>query len=183
MSVKSPIIQIVGYKNSGKTTLLTNILTFFKAKYHYQVATIKHDAHSFQMDKKGTDTWKHRQAGADFSLIQSSEEIGITMKSHTEKTLDQLVHEITCFGSYDLLLVEGFKKESYPKIVLIRHQNDFNLISEVNHKLAIIFQHASDLKILQEEGQHVPLFLQSDEEAILHWVDGYVQNIRGKCDE
>ncbi|MDF2834525.1 MAG: molybdopterin-guanine dinucleotide biosynthesis protein B-like protein, partial [Paenibacillus sp.] len=57
------VIQVVGYKNTGKTTIVCQLTSLLK-EAGYKVGTIKHDAHEFRMDHPGTDTWKHQQSGA-----------------------------------------------------------------------------------------------------------------------
>ena len=60
---KQSIIVICGVKNSGKTTLITKLIPKFTS-LGYKVATIKHDGHDFDADVEGTDSYKHKQAGA-----------------------------------------------------------------------------------------------------------------------
>ncbi|WP_337102731.1 molybdopterin-guanine dinucleotide biosynthesis protein B [Paenibacillus sp. YIM B09110] len=116
------IIQIVGYKNTGKTTMVCRLTELFK-QAGYVVGTIKHDAHHFQMDTPGTDTWKHQQAGADITAITSPEGTAI-LKSHSEP-LEQLIAQMPEAG---VILIEGFKLASYPKLVLLRTLEDLPLL-------------------------------------------------------
>ncbi|MFD0588637.1 molybdopterin-guanine dinucleotide biosynthesis protein B [Paenibacillus sp. GCM10027627] len=109
------ILQIVGYKNTGKTTLVCRLTEFYKEK-GYRVGTIKHDGHEFHMDQPGTDTWRHQAAGADITAISSSSHTAILKKGGD--TLDDLVSAME--GAVDLILVEGFKNAPYPKIILLR---------------------------------------------------------------
>lgn len=67
---KQFILAVSGVKNSGKTTLITKILPFLKAK-GLNVAVIKHDGHDFEADVPETDSWKFAKAGADSTLIFS----------------------------------------------------------------------------------------------------------------
>lgn len=60
---KQKIIAISGVKNSGKTTLITNLIPLLKEK-GIKIATIKHDGHDFDPDVEGTDSYRHRKAGA-----------------------------------------------------------------------------------------------------------------------
>ena len=67
------ILAVSGVKNSGKTTLITKILPFLKAK-GLNVAVIKHDGHDFEADVPKTDSWKFAKAGADEDGIIGSAE-------------------------------------------------------------------------------------------------------------
>lgn len=144
------IIQIVGYKNTGKTTMVCRLTELFK-QAGYVVGTIKHDAHHFQMDTPGTDTWKHQQAGADITAISSLEGTAI-LKSHSEP-LEQLIAQMP---EADVILIEGFKLASYPKIVLLRTPDDLPLL-ELSSIIGIAaWPEASAL--IDGNRLHVPLF-------------------------
>lgn len=62
------VLQIVGYKNTDKTTLIERLTERLTA-LGYRVGTIKHDAHRFEVDHAGTDSWRHRQAGAASEIV------------------------------------------------------------------------------------------------------------------
>lgn len=116
------IVQIVGYKNAGKTTMVCRLTERFK-QAGYVVGTIKHDAHHFQMDTPGTDTWKHQEAGADMTAIASSQGTAIIKKR--PDTLEQLIDQMP---EAEIILIEGFKGASYPKLVLLRTAEDLSLL-------------------------------------------------------
>ena len=71
-----PIICIVGKKQSGKTTFMEKLVPELMA-LGISVGTIKHDAHSFDMDHEGKDSWRHRRAGAETVVISSPTQIAI----------------------------------------------------------------------------------------------------------
>ncbi|MHA6528964.1 molybdopterin-guanine dinucleotide biosynthesis protein B [Paenibacillus sp. BAC0078] len=125
------VCQIVGYKNSGKTTLICELIPLLRSK-GCTVAVIKHDGHDFDMDHEGTDTWKQRQAGASAVAITSG-----TRTAKIEERASSLAELIAAFADYDYVLVEGFKQEQYPKIGLIRREADFSLLSEVSNLSAV----------------------------------------------
>lgn len=124
------IVQIVGYKNTGKTTLVCRLTERFK-QAGYKVGTIKRDAHDFQIDHPGTDTWKHQAAGADITAITSSTRTAI-MKASSE-SLEQLIAQMS---EADVILVEGFKDAAYPKIITIRSAPDCELLQQLKNPLA-----------------------------------------------
>ncbi|ANF97172.1 molybdopterin-guanine dinucleotide biosynthesis protein B [Paenibacillus bovis] len=129
-TVLPPVIQIVGYKNSGKTTLITELLRLWAADGK-RVAVIKHDAHQFQMDHPGTDTFAHTEAGAAAVAITSPTRTAIIREQPS--TLQQIIAELAAQSadSYDLILVEGFKQEPYPKAALIAREADLPLLDHL----------------------------------------------------
>ncbi|MNO15095.1 Molybdopterin-guanine dinucleotide biosynthesis adapter protein [compost metagenome] len=128
---KPAVCQIVGYKNSGKTTLLCALIQLLRER-GCTVAVIKHDGHNFEMDHEGTDTWKQRQAGASAVAITSA-----TRTSMIQERTSSLAELIEAFADYDYVLVEGFKQEHYPKIVLIRREEEFPLLGETSSVVAM----------------------------------------------
>jgi molybdopterin synthase catalytic subunit len=105
------IISVIGYKKSGKTTLVERLVKALKE--HGSVGTIKHmQEHS--LNTPGTDTWKHAQAGADVVIgITGSELVKFSQDNNLMSALDELADEGIDFG-----VVEGFKESMLPKIAL-----------------------------------------------------------------
>ena len=110
-------ICIVGNKNSGKTTLIERLVPALIARGR-KVATIKHDAHDFDLDIAGKDTWRHRQAGSGTTIIASSSKVGMVRLTEREEPLEGLLRLVD--GSYDLVLVEGMRRSPLPKILVYR---------------------------------------------------------------
>ena len=111
--LKNPFVfAISGYKNSGKTTLITKLIPILKEK-GYRVATIKHDGHDFLGDIPGRDSYRHQEAGAYATAVYSQKRFQIMkeISGITEKEL------IGCFPEADIILLEGLKSSSYPKYV------------------------------------------------------------------
>lgn len=132
----APVLQIVGYKNSGKTTLITRLAKLFNGM-NLRVAVIKHDLHGFDADREGTDSFRHREAGAAAAAITSPWRTAIFEERETP-----LAELIDHFAGYDLILVEGFKQETYPKMVMLRSAEDEPLIRELSQVCAIIQKEA-----------------------------------------
>ncbi|MBD2867851.1 molybdopterin-guanine dinucleotide biosynthesis protein B [Paenibacillus arenilitoris] len=124
------VVQIVGYKNTGKTTLVCRLIEYFK-QAGYKVGTIKRDAHEFQIDTPGTDTWKHQEAGADMTAITSATRTAVMKRS--PEPLARLIDQLR---EADVILVEGFKTDDYPKIVMIRSVSDLELLQAVSRPVA-----------------------------------------------
>ena len=109
------ILQIVGFKDSGKTTLLQQSITFLKSQ-GYHIVTIKHHGHEkddITLQSSNVDHMKHFEAGADQSIVQGSA-YQQTVTRRNQPSLEQLIKESVTI-SYDVILVEGFKNEDYDK--------------------------------------------------------------------
>lgn len=111
-----PVISIVAAKSgSGKTTLIEKLIAELK-KGGLRVAVIKHDAHPFEVDIKGKDSYRFSKAGADIVAISGPNKAAIFHHTETEYTLDEILSQI---DGVDLILTEGYKKEKYPKIEIL----------------------------------------------------------------
>lgn len=126
-----PIIQIVGYKNSGKTTLIRRLIGVLR-EHGRRVGTVKHDAHEFEIDREGRDTWQHYEAGAEAVAIASSDKSALIWRS--EAALEELA---AAMRGVDVVLAEGFKEAPYPKIVLLRNETDLELLDRVQAAIAV----------------------------------------------
>lgn len=126
------VLQIIGYKNAGKTTLLCKLLEQLKAR-GMRVGTIKHDGHDFDIDHPGTDTWKHRSAGAEVVAITSA-----TQTAWIRNQPSSLETLLVQMEGLDVVLVEGFKQADYPKLVVLRTAEDVPLLAQVTHPVAVI---------------------------------------------
>jgi len=120
---KEPFLfSICGWKNAGKTVLITKLIPVLKQR-GYQVATIKHDGHEFEGDVPGTDTYKHLQSGAYGSAVFSAAKFMITKQCEgiTEKELCR------AFPEADIILLEGFKNSNYPKYMIEECRKDMEM--------------------------------------------------------
>lgn len=109
------IITIVGKSNSGKTTLLEKIVRELTQR-GVRIGSVKHAHDGFEMDKKGKDSWRHRQAGAASTLVVSDNSL-VLVKSDSSPFIDKMK---ACLSDRDIILAEGFKKENLPKIEVFR---------------------------------------------------------------
>ena len=114
------VLGFAGYSGAGKTTLLKQIIPLLKAK-GLRVGLVKKSHHDFEIDKPGKDSFELRMAGASPVLLCSSHRRAI-ITEHEQPTEPSLVEELAFFdhAGIDLILVEGFKLERFPKIELYR---------------------------------------------------------------
>jgi molybdopterin-guanine dinucleotide biosynthesis adapter protein len=162
---KPMVLQIVGYKKSGKTTLICELIRRF-ASLGLRVGTIKRDAHEFNMDHEGTDTSMHRQAGAQVSAITSPSQTA--MMSSRSTSLEQLIEQFNSSDfSLDIIIVEGFKTESYPKLVLLRNDADLALLDQVTEIAAVRLGEHSECKAVKLS---CPIFRSEQLEELWNWV-------------
>lgn len=133
MSKKPFIFAISGCKNSGKTTLITKLIPKFCEK-GYKVATIKHDGHDFNADNIGTDTYKHKKAGAYGTAIFSKNKFMLVKE---EKSIEE-TYLISLFPEADIIILEGFKNSTYPKLELVRKGNSTEPVSNKINLIGIL---------------------------------------------
>jgi len=114
-----PIVSIVGKSNVGKTTLVEKILRELRSR-GLRVATIKHDAHSFEIDHEGKDSWRHKQAGSTMTVISSPSKLALVTDTDKDLTLSEIRERF--IRDVDLIVTEGYKSESHPKIEVFRSE-------------------------------------------------------------
>ena len=115
-----PIIGIAAYSGTGKTTLLLRLLPILKSR-GLRIGVVKHAHHTFEVDQPGKDSYELRKSGADQMLIASKRRWALMVEAHRDQdpSLDEVLLELDQ-GTLDLILVEGFKHERFPKIELHR---------------------------------------------------------------
>ena len=134
------VVNVIGYKsNVGKTTLMEGLIKELKSR-GLSIATIKHDVHNFDIDKKGKDTYKHREAGAETVIISSPKRFAIIKEVNEEENLEKLLYFAK---DKDIILVEGYKKSDLRKIEVYRENFSKDIISKKDNLIAI----ASDVDL------------------------------------
>lgn len=145
------VINIIGYKsNVGKTTLMEGLIKELKSR-NYSIATIKHDVHNFDIDKKGKDTYKHREAGAETVIISSPKKFAIIKEVNQEENLDDLLYFAK---DKDIILVEGYKKSNLRKIEVYRENFSNEIISKKDKLIAIasdVDLNIDDVKVVKKD--------------------------------
>ena len=143
------IASIVGKKNTGKTSLTVKVINEL-TKRGYNVASIKHSHHSIEMDKENTDTWKHKQAGANLVVGVGSTTFFNARKEHD---LNRILYLLKHFDDFDFVIIEGYKSYNYPKIITSPNVRDEYTIAEVD-SFTIDEKGVSDLADLIEQRGH-----------------------------
>ncbi|MET3290529.1 UNVERIFIED_CONTAM: molybdopterin-guanine dinucleotide biosynthesis protein B [Brevibacillus sp. OAP136] len=129
------VFQISGYSNTGKTTLMTELIHRFEHA-GIRVGVLKHDgAHDFELDQPGKDTHRFSAAGASFVAIQSAAKSALIQRGSLSP--DELIQRLADAGA-ELILVEGYKRERYPKLVLLREQSHTALLTELSNVVGAV---------------------------------------------
>lgn len=113
-------IAFVGRSGSGKTRLLTRVIPKL-IELNLRVGTLKHTHHVQNFDQPGKDSWAHRQAGAEQTVVVSETEAGVFLSIPPEFSLDQIKQK--WFDDYDLMIIEGFKQMPCLKVEVCRVEN------------------------------------------------------------
>lgn len=108
------VFGITGWKNSGKTTLTERLVAELTAR-GWRVSTVKHAHHAFDIDQEGTDSFRHRQAGASEVALVSGRRWALMheLRGEAEPPLEAILARL---ADCDIILVEGYKRESHQKI-------------------------------------------------------------------
>ncbi|RUM53490.1 MAG: molybdopterin-guanine dinucleotide biosynthesis protein B [Methylococcus sp.] len=115
-----PVLGIAAYSGTGKTTLLVRLIPLLTAK-GLRIGLIKHSHHHFEVDHSGKDSFRLREAGANPVMLSSKYRRAVLTEHETpaEPMLSEQLSHLDQSG-LDLVLVEGFKRETFAKIELHR---------------------------------------------------------------
>lgn len=120
------VYGVVGWKNAGKTTLMERLVSEIAGR-GYSVSTIKHAHHVFDVDRPGKDSYRHRAAGASEVLVASGARWALMHELRTaeEPPLEALLAKMS---PVDLILIEGYKRDSHAKVEAYRAETGAPLI-------------------------------------------------------
>ncbi|HZG88223.1 molybdopterin-guanine dinucleotide biosynthesis protein B [Paenibacillus sp.] len=163
-----PVVQIVGFKKSGKTTLTCRLVERL-ASDGYRIGTVKHDGHDFEPDVPGTDSRRHREAGAIMSAVTSPERTAFF--ENRAASLDELIARMR---EADLVLVEGWKRERFCKVAMIQEEEHWLTISALAHLGAIVTWNSELLPKMRSLAT-VPVFAFDETEAIAAFVKAQIR--------
>lgn len=130
-----PIISVVGTSDTGKTTLLERVVKELRSR-GWRIATVKHDAHSFEIDHEGKDSWRHKRAGAHMAIISSPSKIAVVQDTDHDLTLNEIRDRFV--RDVDIIITEGYKREMHPKIEVFRSELHRELLCTDDESLIAI---------------------------------------------
>lgn len=147
-----PLVAFAAYSGTGKTTLIEKLIPILKGN-GIRSAAIKHDGHPFEIDHEGKDSWRIAHAGADITVVSSSEQTAyIERRDLSFERLLGMVHDV------DLILVEGYKDKALPQIGMARKGAGKGSTADISRFIALV----TDLEVETE----LPCFALEDAEGI-----------------
>lgn len=162
--VKPIIFQIVGYQNSGKTTIILKLIEILKNE-GFKTVTIKHHGHGGRPDiLSEKDSAKHINAGAVASLVEGEGRLCL-QADETALTLEEQIKFVVFFRP-DIILIEGHKKKSYPKLLIIRNEDDLSLISSLSNIKTVLVWKIELMDIVKGQLE-VPVFHIEEEMTLM----------------
>ncbi|MDU4095215.1 MAG: molybdopterin-guanine dinucleotide biosynthesis protein MobB [Pantoea sp.] len=164
-----PILAIAAWSGTGKTTLLKQLIPLLKEQ-GVRPGLIKHTHHDMDVDKPGKDSYELRKAGADQVLVASQQRWALMTETPDQEAIDFnfLISRMDS-RSLDLILVEGFKDEPIPRIVLCRDRSEEEIKPLLDaHVIAVASNRSFDVS--------VPLLNLNDPveiaKFIVRWLEG-----------
>jgi len=156
------VFGIVGWKNNGKTGLMERLVGEITAR-GLAVSTIKHAHHRFDVDLRGKDSYRHREAGAHEVLLASRHRFALMheLRDQAEPNLGDLLARL---APVDLVLIEGYKRDHHAKIEAHRTATGQPLIAREDPTVVAV---ASDIAI---DDLDRPVFSLDDTDAIASFV-------------
>lgn len=139
--MRPPAVSFVAKSGTGKTTLLEKVIVLLKER-GYRVGVIKHDAHRFEIDHPGKDSYRLTAAGADTMLITSREKLAMVKRHEESPGLEDLIDAY--FQDVGIVLTEGFRKSGLPKIEVHRRERSPDLLCRGENDDPTLIAVASD---------------------------------------
>jgi molybdopterin-guanine dinucleotide biosynthesis adapter protein len=180
MAVVTPVIfQVVGYQNSGKTTITTKLIEAL-VKKGLKTVTIKHHGHGGKLTAlPQKDSEKHLNAGAFASIVEGAGCLQLQANNFFPSIDDQI--ELMKFFHPDVILIEGYKLEPFPKLLLLRDERDLPLLNTVSNISAIVYWKEEMQKQITTR-VNVPSFHIHNEGALI-WTEQLLQELVHKIDQ
>ncbi|MHA2068538.1 MAG: molybdopterin-guanine dinucleotide biosynthesis protein B [Candidatus Thorarchaeota archaeon] len=135
-----PVVSFIGNSNSGKTTLVEQIVSELK-KLRYRVATVKHAAHGFDIDRPGKDSYRLQEAGADLVIVSSPTQLALVEQTDADARLPEIVNLIG--NKVDIILLEGYKNGSTPRIAVVGNVKEWTVCAQDGNTLGMVLARPS----------------------------------------
>ena len=154
-------VGFIGNSGVGKTTLIERLIRVFVDK-GYRVGAVKHDAHKFEIDYPGKDSYRMKHAGAWRVVLSSKDKLAMVEDREKEKSLDEIKE---MFDDCDFVFVEGCKLGDLPKIEVHRDEvdRDWYLKKGVGDIVLVVSNRRYDLP--------VPVFLFDELDSIVAFIE------------
>ncbi len=110
------IVSIIGYSNSGKTTLVEKLVPLIRKK-GLRVGTVKHSSHGFSIDHPGKDSFRHKASGSEISVLSGPDSVALVRDTKASWGLGKIVKQY--LQEMDIVLAEGYKNEEFLKIEIM----------------------------------------------------------------
>jgi len=138
------VFGVVGWKNNGKTTLVEQLISKL-TQMGYKVSSVKHAHHDVDIDEPGRDSYRHRAAGATETLLATDKRWALMHEHRTQDTpkLEQLLQ---LFEACDIVIVEGYKGATHPKLEVVRNLNKRGLLAAQMPNIVAIATDKNDLQ-------------------------------------
>ena len=158
-------LHVVGFKNSGKTTLIARWVRLLKEQ-GLTVAVLKHHGHASPLDmpKSDTDTMQFFTSGADVSVVAGGGAVQLHMNEEPEF---MRMKNIATIGNPDILLVEGYKEERGDKVVLLRNEKDWERLRDLQ---------GIQLVVGQVDNEYPQIDNRSNVEQLDQWLLDWTKN-------
>jgi len=111
------LVAVVGKSDSGKTTLVERLIPELVA-FGLRVGSVKHDAHGFEIDHPGKDSWRHGQAGGEAYAVASPDRLAFVTRLDGEMPLEEIARRF--FAGFDIVVAEGYKRSAPHKVEVFR---------------------------------------------------------------
>jgi len=159
-----PVVNVVGRSKSGRTTLVEKLIAELKGR-GYRVGTIKHHSHpGFVMDRPGTDTWRHAQAGSDHVVLAAPDKVASIRFVDREPHLHEMA---AMMNDVDVILTEGYLRTGRHRIEVVRAARSSEPICRPEQLLAL----ATDVPLAYE----VPQYGLEDAAGLVDLIEGLIR--------
>ena len=167
-----PLLGIVAYSGTGKTTLLEKLIPCLQ-QHGLRLAAIKHSHHDFEIDKKGKDSDRLREAGAQQIVLASQYRTAVIIEGDrsTEPDLQQCLTRLD-HDRLDLVLVEGFRQAAIPKLEVHRPSREKPLLCQ--HDTDIIALVCDDTPAIETS---IPLLSLNDVQQVCNFVMDHIKSL------
>lgn len=159
-----PVVSVVGRSGSGKTMLMEQLIAEFKGR-GYRVAALKHTRRPVEIDTPGKDSWRFAQAGSDAVFVSSPGKLAFTKTTDHDLDIQEVIDILG--PGFDLILAEGFKEGTTPKIEVHRSELGGDLLCSPADLAAVITDGSLEIGVTQLQWGDVPAIADFIEQAFL----------------